>query len=922
MRLHLTVSTQEGGGAPATHELEVEAAAGCTSGELARALSSHLGVAADTLWSRGRPVPSESLVGVAPLVDGAALTLGGAWTGGGRRPHPRSPVQLCVAHGPDSGRTLELHPGTHTLGRSRDADICLHDPGLSRVHAEVHVSSDGVQVADLGSTNGTRLDGERLGAGPRAARSGALVTAGSSVLLLGPAVEVPAATRPRMDGTTAVNRRPRVLDPAVPTAIALPTPPDAPARARVPWVAMLLPIPFAAVLAAFFGPMMLAFAVMGPAVMAGTALTDRFGARRRYAEESAQHARRLSEAMARVDGAARQEAAELRRAHPDPAAVLATACGPTARIWERRRRDRDALLVSLGTCDRPSGTRIIRPQGDPGPDHVVLSGVPCVLPWSSVGTAGLCGAREHVLGLARSVIGQVATWHSPADVRLVLLTAEDHAGDWEWLVRLPHLRGDDGALLDGALAVGPVEAAEVVSQLGELVAAHRHDGPSSGEGPPGPWTVLVVDGGPDLAQVPGLAEVLTEGTAAGVVALVLSPERGALPPGCGAVLDLARPALPRLELPGTAHEHLVVDRVGGWWADRLSRALAPLRDATPVTGGASLPERVSLTTVTGTDTWDAAALADRWATAPAVTAVPVGAGPDGALVLDLAADGPHVLVGGTTGAGKSEFLRTLVASLAVHHRPDRLSLVLVDYKGGAAFRECADLPHVSGLVTDLDEHLADRALASLSAELKRRERVLHAAGVPDFTAYQRHPASGAQPLARLVVVVDEFRALADELPAFVDGMVRFAGLGRSLGVHVVLATQRPAGVVTADIKANVNLRIALRMRDDAESQDVIGTGDAARIAPTAPGRALCSAGCAAPVPFQAAHVGGAAPSRPASGVRVRELRLGRPVAPVGAAGPAAPTAEEVEGPTELEVLVRAARGAADRLDVPPPPAAW
>ncbi|MFC8503529.1 FtsK/SpoIIIE domain-containing protein [Pedococcus sp. NPDC057267] len=922
MRLRLTVSTIRDGGAPDTHELEVEAAAGCTSGELGRAVATHLGVDADTLCSRGRAVPSASLVGVAPLVDGAALTLGGARTGGGQRPGPRSPVQLAVAHGPDCGRTLELHPGTHTVGRSRDADFCLDDPGLSRVHAEVHVSSDGVQVADLGSTNGTRIDGERLGARPCPARSGTLVTAGASVLRLGPAPEVPATTRPRPDGTTAVNRRPRVLDTPTPTAIALPTPPDVPGRTRVPWVAMLLPIPFAAVLAAFFGPMMLAFAVMGPAVMAGTALTDRVGARRRYAEESTQHARRHSEATARVDRAAAQEAAELRRAHPDPATVLATACGPTARLWERRRHDRDTLCVSLGTCDRPSTTRIIRPQGDDGTDHVVLTGVPCVLPWATVGTAGLCGARAHVLGLARSVIGQVATLHSPADVRLVLLTAEAHAQDWGWLVRLPHLRGDDGALLDGALAVGSSEAAPLVARLGELVARHRQEGTSSGRGTHGPWTVVVVDGGAELTEVPGLAEVLAEGSAAGVVALVLSPERGALPPGCRAVVDLARPALPRLELPGSEQQRLAVDRVGAWWADRLSRALAPLRDATPVAGGASLPERLSLATVTGTDSWDAGQLAARWGSHPAVTAVPVGAGPDGAFVLDLAGDGPHVLVGGTTGSGKSELLRTLVASLAVHHRPDRLSLVLVDYKGGAAFRECADLPHVSGLVTDLDEHLAGRALTSLSAELKRRERVLHAADVPDFAAYQRHLASGDLPLARLVVVVDEFRALADELPAFVDGMVRFAALGRSLGVHVVLATQRPAGVVRADIKANVNLRIALRVRDDAESQDVIGAGDAARIPSTTPGRALCSAGGAAPVTFQAAHVGGPAPSPPAGGIRVRELRLGRPVDPRGTSGPKATTADEGPGPTELQVLVRAAREAAERLGVPPPPAAW
>ncbi|GAB3434693.1 FtsK/SpoIIIE domain-containing protein [Phycicoccus ginsengisoli] len=925
MRLQLTVSTPGPGGAPMTHEVEVEAAIGRTAAELTAALSSHLDAPGAVLSSRQRVVAGEVLLGTPPLVDGAALTLGPP-PAPRRTGRPRTPVQVRVVHGPDAGRVLELTPGTHTLGRSPEADVCLADPRLSRVHARLLVTTDGVHVADLGSTNGTHLDGERVGGSPRRVRADALVRVGSTSLQLGAPTEVPATTAARSDGTTAVNRRPRVLDPPAPTAIALPAPPQEPRRTRVPWAAMLLPIPFAAVMAVFFGPLMLAFAVMGPVVMAGTALGDRFGSRRRYAVESAEYARRLAEARARVAQAATAESDGLRRAHPDPAAVLAAACGPTSRLWERQRHDPDALLVAVGTCDRPSTTRVIRPPGDAGPEHVSLEGVPCVVPWPRVGTLGVCGARADVLGAARSVLGQVVTAHSPADVQLVLLTCEERVDDWAWLLRLPHSRGEDGGLRAGALAVGPVEAAGVVERLGGPRAGPQARPAAGAEGQE-PWTVLVVDG-TRLEDVPGLAEVLADGGTAGVLGLALADRHGALPAACGAVLDLEPPAVPRLVLAGSTHERLAVDRVGGWWADRLSRGLAPLRDATPASCGRALPERLGLAAALGWTVTDARALADRWTEVPACTAVPVGAGPDGPMVLDLAADGPHVLVGGTTGAGKSELLRTLVASLALHHRPDRLSFVLVDYKGGAAFRECAGLPHVSGVVTDLDEHLADRALVSLTAELKRRERVLRAVGVPDFAAYQRHPASQRESLARLVVVVDEFRALADELPAFVDGMVRFAALGRSLGVHVVLATQRPAGVVTADIKANVNLRIALRVRDPAESDDIVGTPDAARIAPTTPGRALCSIAGAPPVEFQAAHVAGPPPAPASSGVRVRGLRHGRPVVrhPGGRETDAPEAGHEdaasTRADTELAALVQYARDAAAQLDVPAPRGVW
>ena len=231
---------------------------------------------------------------------------------------------------------------------------------------------------------------------------------------------------------------------------------------------------------------------------------------------------------------------------------------------------------------------------------------------------------------------------------------------------------------------------------------------------------------------------------------------------------------------------------------------------------------------------------------------------DGPVVVDLAVDGPHALVAGTTGAGKSELLQTLVCSLALANRPDELTFLLVDYKGGAAFRGCAGLPHVVGVVTDLDGHLTTRALTSLTAELRRRERLLAAEGASSLEAYQRlranQPALSAVP--RLVIVIDEFRVLAEELPDFVHGLVRLAAVGRSLGVHLVLATQRPGGIVSADIRANVSLRIALRVRDRTDSVDVLDAPDAASIDASTPGRASLRGATTPLTRFQSARVTG------------------------------------------------------------------
>src|SRR5204863_2486589 len=215
-------------------------------------------------------------------------------------------------------------------------------------------------------------------------------------------------------------------------------------------------------------------------------------------------------------------------------------------------------------------------------------------------------------------------------------------------------------------------------------------------------------------------------------------------------------------------------------------------------------------------------------------------------------DGPHALIAGTTGSGKSELLRTLIASLAMTVDPERLNFVLVDYKGGSAFADCAALPHTVGLVTDLDEHLGQRALRSLDAEIRRREHVLRRAGVADLGQYRRAEAASDGPLPRLVVVIDEFATLRSELPEFVDALVGVAQRGRSLGIHLVLATQRPHGSVSDNVRANTNIRIALRVQDAADSQDVIDGPGAAEIDRRRPGFAYCRLGHGEMVAFQAA----------------------------------------------------------------------
>ncbi|AZU01447.1 hypothetical protein CXR29_12660 [Brevibacterium linens] len=225
---------------------------------------------------------------------------------------------------------------------------------------------------------------------------------------------------------------------------------------------------------------------------------------------------------------------------------------------------------------------------------------------------------------------------------------------------------------------------------------------------------------------------------------------------------------------------------------------------------------------------------NRWRS-PAAGPVPIGRGTDGETGIDLFSDGPHALVAGTTGSGKSLLLQTWLLSMALAQPPRRLRFVLIDFKGGATFSPLQKLPHTDSVLDDFDSGLAFRALVSVRAEITHRERLLADHGCADV-------ADLADPPPRLVVVIDEFHALMATHPRAADLLEHLTALGRSLGVHLVLATQRPMGVVTGQMKANINVRVCLRVRDETDSFDVIGSEAGAFLPADKPGAACLDSG--------------------------------------------------------------------------------
>ncbi|MGH8884619.1 MAG: FtsK/SpoIIIE domain-containing protein [Egibacteraceae bacterium] len=885
------------------------------------------GVAVDGRFLQGYLTLTE-----AGLHDGAVVRLAAG-------PQPVSAVAhdgpiLAVVSGIDAGHRIRLHTGRTVIGRDAACDVTLDSSTVSSQHCAVEVDQLGrAVVKDLDSRNGTWIGDERV-AQPRTLPPGELLRLGAVHLTL---FERERDDRPAgldlarhlgSGGNVPFNRPPRAAPPPEPPAMKLPKPPrEEPAKQPFSWISLLVPIAVGAVMAAVLSPIYALFMLLSPVMMIGNWVESRRRGKQVSRQEAARFAGDLAAFRNELERLRAKATVRTRAQLPDPSEVLRRASAPSVRLWERRPSDRDFLhlYTGLGTV---SWQPPVESDHTERPTEVLellaevshLANVPVPVDLAGGGVVGIAGDRACSVALARSLVCQAAVHHGPADLRIAVLTDPDEASAWEWTKWLPHTRDFDAGGGARLLADRPDDADALLRSLLEAGQA-RMTSQTGQERETGPVLLTVIDaiGLTEGRNAP--ARTLLRGDAGPVAGIVLASTTDRLPAVCTTVVELLDPfGTANLAAPqrGEGVEGLVAAGVSVETARACALTLARFEDPEIATAGASLPARVDLTALFADDVFDPEVLTRRWQVGgddPGAVA-PIGVTEDGVLTLDMVRDGPHGLVGGTTGSGKSELLRSLVAGLALGADPQHLNFVLVDYKGGSAFDECARLPHTVGLVTDLDAQLGERALRCLEAELHYRERLLREAGATDLPAYLRLPAAAETPLPRLVVIIDEFATMAAELPDFMEALVGIAQRGRSLGVHLLLATQRPSGAVKDNIRANTNLRIALRVQDVGDSTDVIGVRDAARIGRGQPGRAYVRLGPSEVVPIQTALVTGV--SRKDGGrVDVAPFQFGRRSRP---AQPKRVSAEEEA--SDLERLVVAARAAFAASGMPEPRRPW
>lgn len=580
---------------------------------------------------------------------------------------------------------------------------------------------------------------------------------------------------------------------AGPGRIGFPTPPQVQARRDFPLVASAAPVVGSVAMFVVTGSAYaLLFAVLGPVIGAASVIDGRRLARRSARAEQARFRRGVEAAEVSIASAQRRERESLVRLALRPDDLLRSAARDPE--WWRATGD-DAVLVCLGLGTTASALDI-----DPAP-------------------AVQADLRAEQQGEVEAAYARLRSAATELDDAPALVDARLGIGIVGAAVPARALAGSIAAQL--AFRLSPVDTSIRFDTNGCFGWASRLPHPRASAGPPDRIEFLVAGVGPDQ-PTPILCAV--------------APDAAGLPRECRVIIRLDASGAATLDRnpAGMPFDNLRPFFV----SDSQCRALAAMATSWATSDG--LVDGATTEALAFAEIPPAVAVTGRL---PAAFASRAG----GALTIDLVDDGPHAVIGGTTGSGKSELLISWVLALAGTCSPEEVNFLLVDFKGGSSFAAARRLPHTVGLITDLDSAAAGRALTSLRAELRYRERALADSGVRSIGELE-----GENRMPRLVIVVDEFAVVASEFPELQVLFADLAARGRSLGVHLILCTQRPAGVIRDSVLANCSIRISLRVNNAADSSAVIGTAAASALPPTARGRCFVSIGGSQPLAAQAA----------------------------------------------------------------------
>ncbi|WP_199613902.1 type VII secretion protein EssC [Paenibacillus alkalitolerans] len=662
------------------------------------------------------------------------------------------------------------------------------------------------------------------------------------------------------------SRQPRFI-PEMPSGeVAVPDPPFVHEKPEISWFTLLAP---PAVMLVITFLMALAaqslFLMISITTTVVTLLTSLAGAtaqirkfRRQKKERESKYLQFIADRRSELSLAREKQIKAMNDMNPEPAVCLRRIAQLDNKLWERTSSYPDFLSLRVGLGSVPLAVKIkhnpqaVIIESDPlqmEPQRMALEfervqDVPVALNLPATEICGVAGEKDKTVALIRLLLLQLVTHHGYDDVRVVVLAADGNADAWSWLKFLPHVWDDDFEtryLLCGRTMAHPV--------LGELYEVLKDRESRAVGGGALPHYVFIVEDASLLDNEPVNKYLYYPSGTLGVSAVFTASNQAYLPMNCRTVITLQGKTGELADRESGQKSIFIPDQLDFTGVEQAMRRLAPLRIRQ--TGASfALPDSITLLEMLGAVTAEDVDLHTRWSRNRTFRgiSVPIGAKAGGALFnLDLheTGHGPHGLVAGTTGSGKSELLQTLIISIAVHYHPHDVVFVLIDYKGGGMADVFKGMPHLVGTITNLGGNQTTRALLSIKSELQRRQRIFSEYGVNNIDKYQklyysREDKNGMPAVPHLVMIADEFAELKQDQPDFMKELISAARVGRSLGVHLILATQKPAGVVDDQIWSNSKFKICLKVQDESDSRDVIKRPDAARI--KEPGRAYIQVG--------------------------------------------------------------------------------
>lgn len=759
------------------------------------------------------------------------------------------------------------------IGRGRGCDMVLPGSNISRQHAMVVCEGARWWVYDNNSRNGTFYNQERLSDG-RALSDGDIISIGDynirykdHFLMIGNDEDEGIFEEKETVYPHWFKCSPRLLRELPSETVEIQNPPMEASAPETDWISILtspvvMLISFglmAVVTAASMGTLLI---FTGPMAIAQIFLAVRSSRRqkKRYREQKearlSKYSAYLDEAERKIQSLKREQIIAMQVASPSVEECIEIAKTRDMRLWSRRETDGDFMQPRLGTGERPvsfvvkgqkNGFTIEEDSLLKRAEKIVAEGqkmqnVPVTCSFPEEGMIGIVGERKSAVNLIKNIVLQAATHHSYEEFKVVSVYAKQEAGEFDWIRWLPHSFDDNR---EYRYIADSAQSADVLMRSFEDILKQRSMEAKEGEAFL-PYYLFVLTEYEYMEHQAALRYLLNAGRALGVGILFAYDRLELLPKECGAIIEVSGRTGYFYHKDSVGNkEKFVMDTVGAERYEQFARSMAPIR----LKGGqadSALPASITFLEGYGVRRPEELAVEARWGQGRTneSMAVPIGVMANGEpFLFDIHEKkyGPHGMVAGMTGSGKSEMVQSWILSMALKFSPQEVAFVLIDFKGTGLLLPFMRLPHLAGTISDLDSKI-QRNLIALENELSRRKGLLDQYGVNNINSYLKLYQQGKakETLPFLFVIIDEFAEFKVQFPDFMTVINRIFAIGRTLGVFTILLTQKPAGVVDDKMNANTRFRWCLKVASSADSKEMLHHADAARI--TVPGRAYVQVG--------------------------------------------------------------------------------